>query len=178
MLSLIKYELKKILGNRAGMVACTVSLLFLAGLPLAQYLTMNSYEGTRVYSGLEAVAFEKEQMNTHAGPVTGERAMEAHEALERAQETLDAEREGDPANPEYRDEKAAQEAWAIIGDSYFNWADSLLYGPEDISTDLEANAKATLKESLNVQFSATVRLSTHRPSGTFGWGWPNRSRGL
>ena len=151
MLTLIKYELKKILGNRAGMVACTVALLFLTGLPLVQYLTMDSYEGTRIYSGLDAIAFEKEQMSSHAGPVTGERAMEAHEALEQAQETLNVEMEVDSANPEYRDEEAAQEAWSVIGDSYFNWADSLLYGSEDISTDLEANAKATLKNSLDVQ---------------------------
>ena len=153
MLALIKYELKKILGNRAGMVACTVALLFLTGLPLAQYLTMDSYEGTRrVYSGLDAIEFEKEQMNSHAGPVTGERAMEAHEALEQVQETLNAEMDDDPENPEPHDEKAAQEAWVIFGDNYYSWADSLLYGPEDISTDLEANAKATLKESLDVQY--------------------------
>lgn len=154
MLTLIKYELKKILGNRAGVVACMLALLFLVALPLLQYLMLDRYEGSQVYHGLDAVEFDKEQMNSHAGPVTAERAMEAHEALEQAQETLNAEIDEVTGEPLPVDDKAAREAWAIIWDSYYTWAESLIIGEDDLATDMEAmeaNAKAKLRSSLDVQ---------------------------
>ena len=152
MLMLIKYELKKILGNRAGMVACTLALCFLVGLPLLQYLMLDRYEGGRLYHGLDVVEFEKQRMNSHAGPVTAERALEAHEALLQAEETLSVEIDEVTGEPLPVDDAAARQARAIMVDGYYEWANSLIMGEDDVSMDMEANVKANLEDSLNTHY--------------------------
>lgn len=86
--TLVKYELRKILGNRAGMAACLVALMLLAGMAfmnLATTATRDLATG-EVVEGLAAQQTYRQKEESHAGLLDSARIAEAAAALDRADE--------------------------------------------------------------------------------------------
>ena len=88
--TLIKFELRKILGNRAGMVACVLALALLSALFLVNTLTY----GTRDYftgeyvEGLEAQMANRALVESHAGQLDDAHVAADAAALDRANELI------------------------------------------------------------------------------------------
>lgn len=86
--TLIKYELRKILGNRVGMVACLLALVMIVGmavLNLSTALTTDYTTGERVYGFAAQHAF-RDWRNSHAGVLDDERVAADVADYERAAE--------------------------------------------------------------------------------------------
>ncbi len=66
---LIKFELKKILGNRAGMAACLAALALLAGMAFMNLATMSTrdFATGEVVEGLAAQQTYLQKEESHAG---------------------------------------------------------------------------------------------------------------
>ena len=154
MLTLIRYELKKILGNRAGMVVCLVVLLFLTGLPLVQYLMAYRYGGGQAYFGLDVEAFIKEQKNSHAGVLTEERIEADLAVIEHAGEVYSTSsmEEMESGSISTYSPKEYEDATVVITDDYYRfiqWSSvDWSVQSEQRLNSLEEAAKANVKETV------------------------------
>ncbi|MBO7675392.1 MAG: ABC transporter permease [Atopobiaceae bacterium] len=91
--TLIKFELKKILSNRAGMVSCALVLAMLAALTVLDYTsseTRDFFTGEVVH-GAEAQRSSQALQKTHAGQLTDERVVADAATLDRANQLGDQE---------------------------------------------------------------------------------------
>ena len=123
--TLIKFELRKILGNRAGMVACMLMLLMLVGITFLDVFTTETYDlDGNVCSGLEAVEAYRAQQNSHAGVLTDERVASDLAIYDQAADLADTKA------PEYKAMRSSQvyetygyDFWkgtyAVLNDAYY-----------------------------------------------------------
>ena len=72
--SLIRFELRKILKNRAGMVACALALVMLMGITVLDVFTTETYDQSgKTCVGLEALDAYRARQESHAGKLDAAR---------------------------------------------------------------------------------------------------------
>ena len=83
---LIRFELRKILGNKAGMVSCALVLAMLLALTVLNYTTSvtRDYFTGEVVEGAEAQQSLRALQESHAGPLTDERVAADAATLDRS----------------------------------------------------------------------------------------------
>ena len=153
MLSLIKYELKKILGNRVAMVTCALALLVMAGMQFVQYTSANGPLSSGVnLQGIDTEAATKESMNAHAGQLTDEQIAADMEIYEKASAVFSAAMFGFDTGATYSDE-VLQSVDLIMKDGYYSFIGPAHYVfAEDGQTptnNLETFAKGSLESQLD-----------------------------
>ncbi len=167
MKTLIAYELKKILGNRAGLVACFLALAFVVAVALMNVLSVQirDVRTGEIVSGtgaLEALRVMEEQ---RAGTLTDERVADDLATLERAQ-TLAATTEGfsEMSQQDVINSYGIefwQDTYGVITDAYY--ARLLLV----MDTDDNAPSLTSLEEGISANLEST--LSRGYLLGTFGY---------
>ena len=123
--ALIKYELRKILGNRAGMAACLIALALLAGMTfmnLATTATRDLATG-EVVEGLAAQQTYRQNEESHAGLLDDAQVSDDAATLDRANQ-LAKETPGfyDLSNDEISSRYGLefwQQTMAVVSDSYY-----------------------------------------------------------
>ena len=91
--TLIRFELRKILGNRAGMVSCVLVLAMLLALTVLNYttsVTRDFFTG-EVTHGAEAQQSYRTLQESHAGLLTDERVAADAATLDRSNQLVDQE---------------------------------------------------------------------------------------
>lgn len=81
--TLIRYELKKILGNRAGMAACALAFGVLLLFSVLNLVTasVRDFETGQTKTGIEAQQCLESEIESYAGPITDERIAQAEDEL-------------------------------------------------------------------------------------------------
>ncbi|MDI9589777.1 MAG: ABC transporter [Acidobacteriota bacterium] len=131
--TLIRYELKKILCNRAGMVACACAYLLLVGITVANILTAGIWDtqtGTYV-TGMRAQEVIRHMEQGHAGVLDDARVAADMATYDEAQArwAADAERLGGMSGQQIIDEYGIEfwrEVDRVRSDVYYLRLDSIL----------------------------------------------------
>ena len=90
--SLIRFELRKILSNRAGMVACALALVMLVGITVLDVFTTETYDQSgRTCAGLEALDAYRARQESHAGNLDAARVAADLTIYDRASELAKSE---------------------------------------------------------------------------------------
>lgn len=156
MLMLIKYEIKKILGNRVAMVTCVLALLVMAGMQFAQYTSANGPVSSGInFQGPDTEKAAKESMDSHAGLLTDERIAADMEIYDKAQAVFSATMLGMDTGVTYSDE-ILQAVDMVMHDSYYSFIQPAHYVfAEDGQTptnNLETFAKRSLEDQVNFDY--------------------------
>ena len=133
--TLIKFELKKILGNRAGMVACALLLAMLVAVS-AMAVGVRDYDTGEYVQGIRAQQALRAQAERHAGTLTDERVAADAAVYDRAVALWEQQPElADLGGWEVADDAAItlgldfwRETGAILTDDYYTvlfWAKKL-----------------------------------------------------
>jgi len=88
---LIRFELRKILGNKSGMVSCALVLAMLLALTVLNYttsVTRDFFTG-EVVEGAEAQQSLRALQESHAGPLTDERVAVDAATLDAANQLIE-----------------------------------------------------------------------------------------
>ena len=156
--TLIRFELKKILGNKAGMAASCFVLAMLVAVAAANLLTMDSIDietGQWVH-GVDAERAYRHMQESHAGTLDDDRLAEDVAAFDSA-DRLSQETEGlyDLSNEEIVERYGLpfwQETRGILEDGYYMEIVGTLESASPRATSLEDGAKARIDASLENGF--------------------------
>lgn len=156
--TLIRFELKKILGNRAGMAACAFVLAMLVGVAAANLLTMDSMdiEAGEWVHGVDAERAYRHMQESHAGTLDDDRIAEDVAAFDAA-DRLSQETEGlcDLSNEEIVQRYGLpfwQETRGVLEDGYYMEIVGTLESASPRATSLEDGARARIGASLESGF--------------------------
>ena len=123
--SLIRFELRKILNNRAGMVACALALVMLVGITVLDVFTTETYDQSgRTCAGLEALDAYRARQESHAGNLDAARVAADLTIYDRAYELAKSE---EPAYSSMSSEQVLdvygfefwRDTYAVLQDTYF-----------------------------------------------------------
>lgn len=156
--TLIRFELKKILGNRAGMAACALVLAMLVAVAAANLLTMDSIDietGQWVH-GVDAERAYRHMQESHAGTLDDDRIAVDVATFDSA-DRLSKETEGlyDLSNDEIVERYGLpfwQETRGILEDGYYMEIVGTLESASPRATSLEDGARARIDASLENGF--------------------------
>lgn len=160
--TLIKFELRKILGNRAGMVACALAGALLAMLAVANLAAMATRDAAtgEVVDGFAAQQVYKRDVQSHAGVLDDARVAADAEALDRASE-LAAQVDG------FYD-MDSQEVIDAFGLDF--WRQTLGVMNQTYYTDLVGTLEATNPRAASLQAGARARLGIDLDNGSASFG--------
>jgi len=155
MLDLIRFELKKIVGNRAGMLACAFALLIIVGITILDAVTTQTYDlDGKTCSGLAGLDAYREKQESHAGTLDADRVAEDMAVYDRAEELAESE------EPTYSDMSSEQiletyglEFWrssyAVLHDTYYTRLRSVMLLDDEVyADDLQQACAAGIEEGL------------------------------
>lgn len=148
--TLIGFELRKILGNKAGMVACALALALvssMAVLNLASAVTNDYASGERM-EGLVAQQAFHDWADAHAGTLTDERVAQDVAALERARELR--------AQNEEMEHLSGEEVIATYGADFYHATYALVC--DDYYDKLENALEAAVPQATSLREGARARL--------------------
>lgn len=148
--TLIGFELRKILGNKAGMVACALALALvssMAVLNLASAVTNDYASGERM-EGLAAQQAFHDWADAHAGTLTDERVAQDVAALERARELR--------AQNEEMEHLSGEEVIATYGADFYHATYALVC--DDYYDKLENALEAAIPQAMSLREGARARL--------------------
>ncbi len=155
---LVRFELKKILNNRAGMAACALMLVMLAAIAALNLLTMDTIDiatGELVH-GPEALQAYRQMQGSHAGTLDDNRIAKDVATFDRA-EQLSQETKGlnDLSNQETIERYGLpfwQETRGVLEDGYYKKVVGTLDSANLRSASLENGARARIDGSLENGF--------------------------
>lgn len=156
--ALIRFELKKILGNKAGMAACAFVLAMLVAIAAANRLTMDSIDietGKWVHC-VDAERAYRHMQESHAGTLDDDRIAEDVATFDHA-DRLSQETEGlyDLSNEEIVERCGLpfwQETRGILEDGYYMEIAGTLESASPRATSLEGGVRARIDASLENGF--------------------------
>ena len=170
MWTLIHFELRKILGNRSGMVACALVLAMLVALTVLNYTTSETrdfftgefVQGTKAQQSLRAL------QETHAGLLTNERVAVDAATLDRANRLGDQ----TPGLFELSNQQVIDtygfELWqqtrAVQEDDYYMEIVGTLDSASPRATSLQDGSKARIEGTLDHGFWGVLSLLRSRES--------------
>ena len=156
--TLIRYELRKILGNRAGMVSCALVLAMLVALTALDYMTSETCDffTGEVVHGTEAQRSLQALQETHAGTLTDERVAADAAVLDRANQLGDQ----TPGLFELDDQQVIdtyglefwQQTRAVQEDEYYMEVVGTLDSASPRATSLRDGAEARIEDMLDHGF--------------------------
>ena len=157
--TLIGFELRKILGNKAGMVACALALLLMAALSvgnLASMATRDIATGELV-EGFAAQATYRTALESHAGVLDDEHVAQDAAAFDRANQ-LAQETEGlsDLSNQEVIDTYGPEfwgETRGVLEQGYYMEVVGTLESASPRATSLREGAEARIGGALDFGFA-------------------------
>ncbi|MDO4798259.1 MAG: hypothetical protein Q4A01_09625 [Coriobacteriales bacterium] len=156
--TLIRFELKKILGNKAGMAACLLVLAMLVAVAAANLLTMDSIdtETGKWVHGVDAERAYRHVQESHAGTLDDDRIAEDVATFDSA-DRLSQETEGlyDLSNEEIVERYGLpfwQETRGVLEDGYYMEIVGTLESASPRATSLEDGARARIDASLENGF--------------------------
>lgn len=177
--TLVKFELKKILGNRAGMAACALVLVMLvavAGLNLATMKSIDLETGTHV-SGPEARVARRALEESHVGTLADERIAQDAATFDRAEElTQETQGFSNLSDREIIDRYGLQfwqETRAITSQGYYAEIIDTLDSAKPRATSLREGFEARLERTLDNGFWG----SSHYSDAEKDW-WHNLASGI
>ena len=154
--TLIKFELKKILGNRAGMVACALLLAMLVAVS-AMAVGVRDYDTGEYVQGIRAQQALRAQAERHAGTLTDERVAADAAVYDRAVALWEQQPElADLGGWEVADDAAItlgldfwRETGAILTDDYYTEVVGTLDSTNPRATSLREGARARVDGALS-----------------------------
>ncbi len=156
--TLVKFELKKMLGNKAGMAACVLMLTMLVAVAVLNLVTTESTDlETGAYvSGYEALSAYRAIQESHAGTLDDERITRDVATFERAQRLTQEKQEFyDLSSREIIDRYGLQfwrETKAIVEQDYYMEIVGTLDSASPRATSLREGAMARLNDVLENGF--------------------------
>lgn len=159
--TLIKFELRKILGNKAGMVACVLALLLLAALAVVNLASMTTRDIVtgEVVEGFEAQATFHKALDSHAGPLDDEHVAQDAAVFDQAN-SLARETAGlsDLSNQEIIDTYGS-EFWSktrgVLEQGYYMELIGTLESTQPRATSLEEGIRARINGELDAGFEGS-----------------------
>lgn len=155
MWDLIRFELKKIVGNKAGMLACGLALLIIVGITVLDVFTTQVYDKSgRTCSGLDALNAYRVRQTSHEGILDAERVAadlvtyDHAKALSESEEPAYSEMDGEQILDSYGLE-FWRETYAVLNDTYYKRLHStMLIDDEQYASDLQQGASKSLETTL------------------------------
>lgn len=155
---LIRFELRKILGNKAGMVSCALVLAMLLALTVLNYttsVTRDFFTG-EVVEGAEAQRSLRALQESHAGPLTDERVAADAATLDAANQLI----EDTPGLHELDNQQIIdtyglefwQQTRAVAEDDYYMEVVGTLDSASPRATSLKDGAEARMEGALDQGF--------------------------
>lgn len=162
---LIRFELRKILGNKAGMVSCALVLAMLLALTVLNYttsVTRDFFTG-EVVEGAEAQQSLRALQESHAGPLTDERVAADAATLDAANQLI----EDTPGLHELDNQQIIdtyglefwQQTRAVAEDDYYMEVVGTLDSASPRATSLKDGAEARMEGALDQGFWGYFRYS-------------------
>jgi hypothetical protein len=155
---LIKFELRKILGNRAGMAACLVALALLAGMAFMNLATTTTRDHATgaVVEGLAGQQACRNNEESHAGVLDDARIAKDAAVLDRANELA----EGTPGYYDLSSDAIIaqyglefwQQTRAVASDDYYNEIVGTLDSASPRATTLREGSLARVDATLSDGF--------------------------
>lgn len=156
--TLIKFEIRKILGNRAGMAACLAALALLAGMAFMNLATMSTrdFATGEVVEGLAAQQTYLQKEESHAGLLDDAQMAEDAATLDRANELA----KGTPGFYDLPSDEIItkyglefwQQTMGVISDSYYYEVVGTLDCTDPRAKNLEEGSLARVDASLSDGF--------------------------
>lgn len=156
--ALIKYELRKILGNRAGMVACLIAFAMLAGMAFMNLATTSTRDLAtgEVVEGLAAQQTYRQKVESHAGLLDDARVAGDAATLDRANQLA----KGTPGFYDLSNDEIIsqyglefwQQTMAVVSDSYYYEVVGTLDCTDPRATSLQEGSLARIDASLSDGF--------------------------
>ena len=156
MCDLIRFELKKILGNKAGMLACLFAIVIIVGITVLDTATTQTYDlNGQTCSGVAGLDAYREQQTSHAGELDAERVAADLAAYDRA---VAMAKENDPDYSKLESEQIVEaygldfwrDTYAVLNDPYYKRLRSVMLVSEDnYASDLQQASAASLETTLN-----------------------------
>ncbi|WP_058270929.1 ABC-2 family transporter permease [Olsenella massiliensis] len=156
--TLIKFEIRKILGNRAGMAACLAALALLAGMAFMNLATMSTrdFATGEVVEGLAAQQTYLQKEESHAGLLDDAQVAEDAATLDRANQLA----KGTPGFYDLSSDEIIaqyglgfwQQTRAVASDDYYNEIVGTLDSASPRSTSLREGSLARVDASLSDGF--------------------------
>lgn len=111
--TLIRFELKKILGNRVGMATCVLAFGLLLVFSVLNLMTasVRDYDTGTMQSGLDAQQSLKKEIESNAGPLTDERIAQIQDEYESAKTLSESVPDFEDLSSEQIIEKYGLEFW-------------------------------------------------------------------
>lgn len=111
--TLIRFELKKILGNRVGMATCVLAFGLLLVFSVLNLMTasVRDYDTGTMQSGLDAQQSLKKEIESNAGPLTDERIAQSQDEYESAKTLSESVPDFEDLSSEQIIEKYGLEFW-------------------------------------------------------------------
>jgi len=156
--TLIRYEIKKILGNKPGMAACALILVMLVAVATANLLTMDTMdiETGELSHGIEAQQAYRHIQESHAGLLDDERIAADASTFDHANELAqDTQGFYDLSNQEIVDKYGLQfwqETRGVIEQGYYMEIVGTLDSASPRASSLEQGARARMDGSLENGF--------------------------
>lgn len=155
---LIRFELRKILGNKSGMVSCALVLAMLLALTVLNYttsVTRDFFTG-EVVEGAEAQQSLRALQESHAGPLTDERVAVDAATLDAANQLI----EDTPGLHELDNQQIIdtyglefwQQTRAVAEDGYYMEVVGTLDSASPRATNLKDGAEARMEGALDQGF--------------------------
>lgn len=170
---LIRFELRKILNNRAGMVACALALVMLVGITVLDVFTTRTYDQSgKTCAGLEALDAYRARQESHAGKLDAARVADDLAIYDRAYELAKGE---EPAYSGMSSEQVLEtygfefwrDTYAVLQDTYFRRLHNvMLSSDEAYARDLYQAMAASMSLDLDMGFLARFPYS---PSERILW---------
>lgn len=163
--TLIKFELRKILGNRAGMVSCVLVLAMLLGLTVLDYTTAATcdYFTGEVVHGVDAQQSFRVLQEAHAGQLSDERVAADASVLDRAKQLLEETPRLDELDNQQTIDAYGLEFWqktkAVTEDGYYMEVVGTLDSASPRATSLRDGAEARIEGMLDHGFWGHFRYS-------------------
>ena len=156
--TLVKFELRKILSNRPGMVACLLVVALLAAVSVLNLTTMSTrdFETGEYVQGMAAHAASKQLEESHAGLLDDEHVAADAAAFDRADQ-LAKENPGilDMSSAEIIDTYGLefwQESIGVLNQQYYMEVVGTLDSTDPRATSLQEGARARLEGALSWGF--------------------------
>lgn len=157
--ALIRFEFKKILSNKAGMVACTLALFIIIGITLLDVFATRTYDQDgKMQSGIASIDAYRTRQLSHAGELDATRVADDLATYDRAHALAQSE---DPAYSGMSSEQVLdaygfefwRDSYAVLHDAYYTRLHSaMLVGEKTYAKDLKEgstlNMEIALREGL------------------------------
>ena len=156
--TLVRFELKKILSNKAGMVACALVLVMLVAVATLNLLTMDTVDGAtgNLVHGFEAQQAYRQMQESHAGTLDNSRTAEDVAAFDHADQLSKDTRGLSGLSSQEITERYGlpfwQETRGILEDSYYREVVGTLDSASPRATSLEGGVKARVDGLLESGF--------------------------